>query len=283
MNGWSNEMIRSVASVALLVGLLTWESYAPFFAFYSEGVVDRVRHGWRNLSLGLMNATLNGFLCAGGWWASAKWAEEHHFGLLHWAPLPAWARMIGVLLLVDLWLYLWHRLNHRVPFLWRFHRVHHSDSRMDVTTASRFHFGEILLSGVLRAPLIVLLGLRMSDLAVYEVAMFAVTQLHHANIALPARFDRTLRWVIVTPSWHKVHHSDWQPETDSNYAVLFSVWDRLFGTLNVRGALRSLRFGLRELSAAKYQTFLGMLRTPVWTVRRSPHPDSGNPATAKEE
>jgi len=269
MNGWPNEIFRAVGSAALLLVLLTWESLAPFFAYFAGAAGARVRHGLRNLALGAVNAALNGVICVGLWWSVARWAESHGFGVLHWARLPAWGHLAVVFLLVDLWMYVWHRLNHRVPFLWRFHRVHHSDPKMDVTTASRFHLGEIVLSCVLRVPVIALVGVRLGELALYETAMFAVVQLHHANISLPSRLERWLRVVIVTPFMHKVHHSNWQPETDSNYSSLFSFWDRLFRTFRLRENPHELHFGLDELNAPEYQSLGGLLTTPARDIRRT--------------
>jgi len=115
-----------------------------------------------------------------------------------------------------------------------------------VTTATRFHFMEITLSSLLRVPLLILLGARLEELAVYKTLLFAVVQFHHANIGLPERIDRILRWVIVTPALHKVHHSVHRIEADSNYSSLFSWWDRLFGTWRLLPKNRSIQFGVED-------------------------------------
>jgi sterol desaturase/sphingolipid hydroxylase (fatty acid hydroxylase superfamily) len=261
--------IKTVCSVSVLALLLAWETWTPFFAYFSRAAGERSRHGLKNLALGVLNASVTGLLFVGLWWSTAAWAERQHFGLLRWVEFPAWARFAGAVLLFDAWMYLWHRLNHRVAFLWRFHRTHHSDPRMDVTTANRFHLGEILCSSVLRVPVIALLGLRLWELGLYEAAMFTVVQVHHANIALPPWLDRALRAVVVTPFMHKVHHSRWQPETDSNYSSLFSFWDRLFGTLRLREDPRTLQYGLAEFDPPKHHTLAGLLITPFREVARS--------------
>jgi sterol desaturase/sphingolipid hydroxylase (fatty acid hydroxylase superfamily) len=263
LNQW-----RGVCAMTLLVLLLAWESIVPFFNYFAGNSRERFRHGLKNVSLGVLNSVFIGFGFAALWWMTAQWAQARGFGLLNWLSLPDWARLAGAFLLFDAWMYWWHRFNHRIPFLWRFHRTHHSDPKMDVTTASRFHLGEIALSSVLRVPVIALLGLQVWELALYEIAMFSVVQLHHANVALPARLDRALRTVIVTPFIHKVHHSHWQPETDSNYSSLFSFWDRLFASLRLRHDPHALRFGLLELSAPEHQTLSGLLTTPVKTIER---------------
>ncbi len=133
---------------------------------------------------------------------------------------------------------------------------------MDVTTAGRFHIGEIALSSLLRIPLIILLGLRLHELLIYETVMFAVVQFHHANIVLPEPVDRFLRIFIVTPAMHKVHHSDWQPETDSNFSSMLSIWDRLGRSFLTRKDLSEIQFGLEEIQGDAEETIPGMLKTP---------------------
>lgn len=254
---------RAVTSVTVLVALLAWEGWHPFFGFFAGQARERFRHGLRNLLLGVVNSTLaaTGFVA---WWtATAAWAQSAEFGLLNLWPLPGWARLAATFLLYDAWMYGWHRLNHALPFLWRFHRAHHSDPRMDVTTATRFHAGEIVLSAILRVPVIALLGLRLGELAAYELAMFAVAQFHHANIGWPPWLDRWFRVVFVSPFLHKVHHSRWQPETDSNYSALFSFWDRFFRTFRLSKDPHALRFGLDEFDRPADQTLWGMVATPV--------------------
>jgi sterol desaturase/sphingolipid hydroxylase (fatty acid hydroxylase superfamily) len=156
----------------------------------------------------------------------AGWTEQNQFGLLNNIGIAGAFRFVVALVLLDGWMCVWHRANHTIPFLWRFHRMHHSDRHMDVTTATRFHLGEHVGSSVLKLGLIPLLGFEVWNLVVYDTLVIAVTQFHHADISL-GRWDRWLRWFIVMPDMHKIHHSDWRAETDSNYSTLLSVWDRL--------------------------------------------------------
>ncbi len=236
---------RPVVAVAGLVVLLAWETAQPFFALFARPA-ERVRHGTRNLALGALNILVVALGFAAAWLAVTQWAAAHRFGVLHWLDLAPWLRAALAVLLLDAWTYAWHRLNHRVPFFWRFHRWHHADRAMDVTTASRFHTGEIVLSSILRVPVLALIGCRIEELALYEVILFTVVQFHHANIALPAWLDGVLRAVIVTPSLHKVHHSVVRAECDSNYSSLFSWWDRLFGTRQVSTAPSRIVFGVDQ-------------------------------------
>jgi sterol desaturase/sphingolipid hydroxylase (fatty acid hydroxylase superfamily) len=134
---------------------------------------------------------------------------------------------------------------------------------MDVTTAHRFHFGEILLSCLLRVPVLALLGMNLVELAIYETLMFANVQLHHANVTLPAWLDRLVRIVVVTPALHKVHHSRVREETDSNYASLFSWWDPLFGSRRTREDLRAICFGLEGYDAPRQQSLTALLKMPA--------------------
>lgn len=254
------------AAFAVLVGLLLVEGALPAAHHYrSRG--ERGAHALRNLALGLANAAVVAVGFAGLWLLAAEWASARGVGLLNGlrdhAGLPAWAHVVGAVLLLDAWTYLWHRVNHRVPFLWRFHRVHHADATMDVTTASRFHVGELAMSSALRVPVLVAGGIYAWELVLYETLMFAVVQFHHANVHLPERWDRALRAVIVTPHLHRVHHSRLQSQTDSNYSSLLSIWDRLFGSFQTSTDPSAIRLGLDEFDAPEDQTVGGMLRMPL--------------------
>jgi len=265
-----SDFSKPALALMVLGALLLWETLSPFFTFPAGRA--RLRHGARNVLLGVSNAAVTVIVFVGLWWWAAAWAEHHHFGLLHWLPWPPWTEWLVAILLLDAWTYAWHRMNHRIPFLWRFHRMHHSDPHMDVTTANRFHTGEILISSLLRIPLIIMLGLRVEQLALYEVLMLTVVQFHHANIGVTEKWDRVLRWIIVTPFMHKVHHSRWQPETDSNYSSLLSIWDRLFRSFRINGKPSSIHIGLDEYDLPEKQTLPGMLKTP-WSGSGTSNPN----------
>ncbi len=269
------DLLKTTQVGAALIGLvvlLVLEGLHPFFDLFRERK-ERGFHLIRNLALGLLNSVVIAVVFAGLWVATAVWADEQGIGLLNvlrdTAGLPGWAHAMGAVLLLDVWTYLWHRMNHRAPFLWRFHRVHHADAQMDVTTASRFHVGEIMLSSALRIPLIVLIGAYAWELVLYETLMFAVVQFHHANLALSPRLDWVLRLVIVTPAMHKVHHSRYQPETDSNYSSLFSWWDRLFRSFRLRTHLEEIELGLDAFDKPEDATLGGLMRMPLRPTKAS--------------
>lgn len=262
----SLEETQTIVLITVLILIITWESLHPFYEYFKGSVKDRGKHAFRNLLLGGINGLMVSVLFAGLWFAATVWADEHRFGLMHWfqdaAGLPVWAHAIGAILLLDLWLYTWHRMNHEIPFFWRFHSVHHSDNKMDVTTASRFHIGEIFFSSIIRIFIIAFFGVYLWEIVLYEIGMFAVVMFHHANVGLSEKYDRILRTVIVTPNMHRVHHSSWQLETDSNYSSLFSFWDRLARTFRLNPKPESIRLGLDQLDKEEDQTVKGMLKTP---------------------
>lgn len=249
---------KPVFAAAALAALWTLEGAAPLF----ERRSTRGRHYAANLALGVLNALVGAALFAGAVLAVTEWARVAGFGLLHWLALPPWASVVTAIVLFDLWQYLWHRLNHRVRFLWRFHAVHHADAEMDASTATRFHTGEILLSFTARLAVLPLLGMTVVQLALYETLLLPVILFHHSNVRIPGAWDRRLRWLIVTPWMHWVHHSNYQPETDSNYASIFSFWDRLFGTFRLRAQPRDLTLGLAQWGPSETRNLGAMLTMP---------------------
>lgn len=240
---------RLTASLAVLGVLLLWESAEPYFRFHAHDphpIRARARHGLINIGFGVLNGLVIRFGFLVLWTATMQWSAAHQVGLLQLFPMPPVARVIAALLLLDLWGYLWHRLNHTVPLFWRFHRTHHADAEMDVTTANRFHLGEIVFSSLLRVPVLALIGCSLQELALYEVLLFAVVQFHHANIGLPDWLDRVLRVVIVTPHLHKVHHSIVVTDQHANYSSLFSWWDRVARTFRVAPDPSRIVFGVDD-------------------------------------
>ncbi len=250
-----------IVMVAGLAVLLSWESLRPFFSF-SRQRTRRGVHIVRNLALGAVNSLAVTLLFVALWVAAAEWAAARDFGLMNVLTRGnedlAVVHAIGAILLLDFWTYCWHRLNHRIPFLWRFHRVHHADREMDVSTAGRFHLGEIVMSSTLRIPLIALFGVYAWELVLYETVMFAVVQFHHANITVPPAVDRALRTIIVTPYMHKVHHSRIRVETDSNYSSLFSVWDRIGRSFRMRDDPDAIEFGIDGPDGERFAELLKM-------------------------
>lgn len=157
-------------------------------------------------------------------------AQAKNWGLFNALALPSWLEIMLTILILDFAIWLQHLVTHKVPVLWRLHRVHHADRDMDVTTAVRFHPVEIALSMLLKIGLIYLLGPAAVAVVLFEVILNGTAMFNHSNLRLPLPLDRILRQVLVTPDMHRVHHSIRREEHDSNYGFALAIWDRLFGT-----------------------------------------------------
>lgn len=242
----------------VLIGLFALEGLIPHY----PGRTARLRHAAPHILAALLNGIIKWGFLSGITLGAIAWREGRSPGLAHWLPMAYMARTAAVLVLFDLWVFFWHRANHHIVFLQRFHRAHHSDTAMDSTTALRFHPGELVLSAFIRLPVILLLGMSFAQLALYELILNLSVLFHHSNLALPEGWDRALRAVIVTPDMHRVHHSVEPDETNSNFSSILSVWDRLFKTFRMRDT-HTIILGLPVFREEKWQGFRGFLITPA--------------------
>ena len=199
-------------------------------------------------------------------------------GLFGWLDWPLWISIPLAVILLDAAIYWQHRLMHQIPLLWRLHRVHHADLGFDATTGVRFHPLEIALSMLIKLGLIWLLGPHPVAVLVFEILLAAGALFTHADFALPRKLDKRLRWLVVTPSMHRIHHSTWQPETDSNYGFHLSIWDRLFGsyTVDPREDERHMAVGLESFREQRDQGLIALLINPF---RGSIHADRASKKT----
>ena len=170
-----------------------------------------------------------------------------------------WAMLALDLVLLDIWTYWLHRAYHRFPPMWRLHEVHHRDEFLDTTSAVRFHPGEVILSAVLRLVPIILLAIPLFTVIVFEALLLASALFHHSNVRLPERFEKILSRIIVTPSIHWVHHHAVRADTDSNYASLLSVWDRVFASRSATKRTPTMKIGAEGIEEL---TFSGLLLAP---------------------
>lgn len=196
-------------------------------------VESTLRHTIRNLSTGGISLAVLTLLQAPLLVPAARWAERHDFGIVRWLDVPKPWSVIVAIILLDYTLWWWHRANHLLPVLWRFHLVHHVDRDLDSSTALRFHFGELTLSVFYRAGQIVLIGADPFSVWLWQTILFASILFHHGNVRLPRGFERMLVRFIVTPRMHGIHHSDRREETNSNWSSLLSIWDSLHRTLRL--------------------------------------------------
>jgi sterol desaturase/sphingolipid hydroxylase (fatty acid hydroxylase superfamily) len=171
-------------------------------------------------------------------------------------------------LIMDYTNYLWHVLNHKVPLLWRFHVVHHCDPDLDVTTAIRFHFGELIGSVFYRGAFVFLSGATALQVLLYEILFEGATQFHHSNLKLPFTLEKVLNKLIVTPRMHGIHHSVIRQETDSNYSVIFSFWDRLHNTVRLNVPQDKIITGVPSYSNPDELTIGYLLKLPFTKIRK---------------
>jgi sterol desaturase/sphingolipid hydroxylase (fatty acid hydroxylase superfamily) len=224
--------IRLSAFAGVFAAMAAWELLAPRRRQASE----RPLRWPSNMGLVVLDTVLVRILFPTSAVGIALLAEARGWGLLHSFAVPAWLAIIASVIVLDLAIYLQHVLFHAVPALWRLHRMHHADLAFDVTTGVRFHPIEILLSMLIKIGVVVALGAPALAVLIFEVLLNATSMFGHGNVRLPERLDRVLRWVVVTPEMHRVHHSADAPETNSNFGFNLPWWDRMFGTYRAQPA-----------------------------------------------
>lgn len=225
---------RAIAPLALAtecLALAVFERRSPLRA-RREALVVHVR---RNLIVALLAAIPAIVLEAPLARYAMRVAAERRFGALARLPLPPPIRTVATILLLDYSLYHWHRLTHRVPFLWRFHQVHHIDRDCDTTTAIRFHFGELTASVLYRACAVAAIGATPESYALWQQLLLASIVFHHANVRLPAAFETFASWFVMTPRLHGIHHAERQSLEESNWSSGLALWDRLHGSFRPSG------------------------------------------------
>ena len=219
-------ILRAGIFFGMLALMAVWEAIAPRR--------HQPQHRWRrwpgNLGIAMLNSVLVRLIVPAGAVGVAIIAASRGWGLFNSVELPAWVALTGAVLLLDLAIYVQHWTFHAVPLLWRLHRMHHADTALDVSSGARFHPAEILLSMAIKSVVVVAIGASPLAVLIFEVLLNASSMFNHGNIAIPLPVDRVLRWLVVTPDMHRVHHSILREETDSNFGFNLPWWDRVFGT-----------------------------------------------------
>lgn len=238
-----------------------WEVSAPRRSLTQPKLVR-----WtNNLGLVVLNSIVLRLIFPAAAVGMAAFAAENGWGLLNHFALPFPATVLISIILLDMIIYLQHVMFHAVPTLWRLHRVHHADLDYDVTTGSRFHPIEIILSMLIKFAAIIVLGAPVLAVIVFEIVLNAMAMFNHGNVGLPLRLDRVVRLFVVTPDMHRVHHSTEDNETNSNFGFNLSVWDRLFGTYiaQPRAGHIEMEIGIHTCRDPKQTSWLsGMLALP---------------------
>src|SRR5215813_6311227 len=259
MNFW--EHIASWQRMAILLGgmVFFWllEGYYPLFRFSWR----RYKHAGINLIFLLTTIILN-LLLGTVTILVCKWGTEHHFGLLYLFHLPLWANILLGLFFMDFFgQYAPHYAMHKIKWMWKFHMIHHSDTKVDVTTGTRHHPGEWIFREFSTIIGVFLIGIPIGMYFLYRSVAAIFTHFNHANIRVPLWLDRPISWIFVSPNMHKVHHHFKRPYTDTDYANIFSLWDRLFGTFAYEDP-RKLRYGLDVLDGTTDESLLYQFRIP---------------------
>lgn len=185
------------------------------------------KHDLWNMLVGLFNLVL----AAGGGYLLQRWltyTTAHNWGVIPLLPKLFWLQTSAGFLLIDVFMYGWHRANHEIKFFWRFHRFHHKDQKLNSTSAVRFHAVELILSYVVKFAVFPLLGCTVAAVILHSLVLFPVIVFHHSNIRISEKADTAIRYLLVTPRMHRIHHSKISTETNSNYGSVFPYWDKVF-------------------------------------------------------
>ena len=264
MQGLLTDQVRLLALVGLCGLLWSLESIVPLYRYQRS----RVRHALPNVALTLILVLTNlalSFFSA----YLAGFTVRHRVGLFFLTYFSPWIQAAFGILALDLFAYFAHVLLHKSWLGWQFHRVHHSENAVDVTTTFRQHPGETIWRVLWQLAAVLVFGIPLSVVIVYLILSSLNAQIEHANIKLNGNLDRFLRLLIFTPHMHKVHHSRDQRETDSNYSNIFSFWDRLFGSFTAEIDFRKLRYGLDGFDVKERQTLKGLLKMPFTSYTRT--------------
>jgi sterol desaturase/sphingolipid hydroxylase (fatty acid hydroxylase superfamily) len=264
------EMLIRLSAFFTVLGLMvSWEMIAP----RRHLTTPKVSRWIANLSVVVLNTLLIRVLFAAGAVGAASMAAERNVGLLNALSWPMWFEMLLAVVVLDFVLYLQHVMFHAIPLLWRIHMMHHADLDFDVTTGLRFHPVEVALSMLIKLAAVVLVGPAPAAVITFEVLLNATSMFNHGNVRLPAAMDRALRWLVVTPDMHRVHHSVDPLETNRNFGFNLPWWDRLLGTYREQPALGhvDMVLGLEQFRDPARLTLMGILALPfVGTSGRYP-------------
>jgi len=264
LNAWilGNEVpIRLSFFFGVFIVIAVWELVSPRRVL----TVSKVVRWGNNLGLVIFNSILLRLLFPAAAVGVAVLAIDRGWGLFNLHEVPYWLAVVTCVIALDFIVYLQHVMVHAVPVLWRLHRVHHADPDYDVTTGARFHPIEIILSMLIKFTMIILLGPPVVAVVIFEVLLNATAMFNHGNVRIPPAIDRVLRWLVVTPDMHRVHHSIEDDEANSNFGFSLPWWDRLFGTYRdqPRNGHEAMVIGIHKYHALKEVSWLpGMLWLP---------------------
>jgi sterol desaturase/sphingolipid hydroxylase (fatty acid hydroxylase superfamily) len=248
---------------SLIGGLVLFWSLESVRGVPAGGFRARLAHTGNNLGIWIAGVALFSLLVGSSYGETLTWLDASGIGVLHFLSLPAWLSLTIGFLLLDFGDYAFHRLSHRVRWLWLLHAVHHSDNAVDISTNLRQHPIHVLITIGWKLVVIAAVGAPLWLAMARETLLIAIAQTHHAAIDWPPWIEKTIGRLFVSPRAHWVHHSPVDGETDSNFGSVLVLWDRLFGTYVDPARLGIARFGLNALGDARWQSAMGMLLTPI--------------------
>ena len=260
--------IRLSVFLGVLVLMATAEALAP----KKKRTMPRLTRWLTNFGIVVVDSIVLRLLMPVLAVGAAAWAIKNNTGLLNLVSLPQWLEIVLAVVILDMLIYAQHVASHKIPLLWKFHKVHHADRDIDVTTGARFHPFEIIFSMLYKLLCVVLLGPAVVAVILFEVMLNASAMFNHANLSLPKKVDGLMRKLVVTPDFHRVHHSIIHKETDSNYGFFLSVWDQIFGTYipQPREGHDGMTIGLAEVQSHKPNTLWWCLFAPFIAQEKIP-------------
>lgn len=260
---------------------LLWVATVLIFCFSLEYLAPLARFDYKKWRHAAANLTLFGFTLVINFLfgflilATTEWTAGNQFGLLAWVDLPLWLELLIAVMMLDLFAqYTAHYLLHHVPLLFKFHRIHHSDTKVDATTATRHHPGDYVVREIIALGVMFALGAPLSYYVLYRMLTVFFGYTSHANINLPLWIDRSVGWVLITPNIHKFHHHQERHWTDTNFGNIFSFWDRLFGTLVIDDP-KKVQFGLDIMDDERDEDLVYQLTSPFDSSIRSDNAELG--------
>jgi len=250
--------LRVAVFAAVLAAMLFWEATLP-----RRQLSSRLSRWPANLGIFLINVLLLTLMPLSAIGASLI-SIEYTFGLFFWYQLSFWPKVFISLILLDLLIYWQHRLFHKMNWGWKLHRMHHTDTEFDVTTALRFHPLEILVSVLIKAVAIILLGAPPFAVILFEIVLNGAAMFNHSNIKIPLWLDRIMRIFVVTPDMHRVHHSIHSHEHNSNYGFCLSIWDKIFNSYieYPQDGHQSMRIGLNIFNDESEKSLIRLVTQP---------------------
>jgi sterol desaturase/sphingolipid hydroxylase (fatty acid hydroxylase superfamily) len=259
-------IIRLTASLSIFFIMICWEYFNP----RRTQQISRRQRWPVNLGLAVFNIVFMRLTVGGIAYLSAGNAAENSWGFLNWLAAPEWLSIIVTLLFLDFAIYCQHIVSHKWPPLWQLHQVHHTDLEFDATTAVRFHPLEIMISMMYKVLCIYLIGANPLAVIAFEIILNGAATFNHSNISITPAIDKKLRWLIITPDMHRIHHSTFPIETNSNYGFSISCWDRLCKTYvdEPRQSQTTMTIGLAPFRQQSELGFTQLLLLPFKTLRR---------------